>query len=189
MKQIYPTLLLWMGACVLTGGPVGAEEAPPAIQQLARTELVSLGTDPVIVAAVKAQNAKGISLERIQELDATWQKTAGVADFMRELMESECGQHLQQLQEKAGYYAEVFVMDKLGANVCMTNKTSDYWQGDEDKFRNSYKGGSGGVFVDEVRFDESSQTYLVQASVPVKDGDKVIGAITIGIDVDAFEGR
>jgi hypothetical protein len=35
-----------------------------------------------------------------------------------------------------------------------------------------------------VKFDDSPQGYPVQVSVPVKDGDSVIGAITFGIDVD-----
>ena len=64
-------------------------------------------------------------------------------------------------------------MDNQGANVAMTDKTSDYWQGDEAKFKKSYHNGKGTVFVDEVEFDDSSQAYLVQVSVPVKDGDKV----------------
>ena len=42
-------------------------------------------------------------------------------------------------------------------------------------------------FVDEVEFDDSSQSYLVQVSVPVKDGGKAIGAITFGIDVDKID--
>ena len=54
------------------------------------------------------------------------------------------------------------------------------------KFIKSYSGGKGAVFVDEVKFDNSTQAYLVQVSVPVKDGDKVIGAITFGINVDKF---
>jgi len=66
----------------------------------------------------------------------------------------------------------------------MTDKTSDYWQGDEAKFKKSYNGGSGAVFVDDVEFDDSAQAYLCQVSVPVKDGAEVIGAITIGVDVD-----
>jgi hypothetical protein len=68
----------------------------------------------------------------------------------------------------------------------MSDKTSDYWQGDEAKFIKSYSGGKGAVFVDEVKFDNSTQAYLVQVSVPVKDGDKAIGAITFGINVDKF---
>ena len=71
--------------------------------------------------------------------------------------------------------------------MAMTDKTSDYWQGDEAKFQKSYNGGSGAVFVDEVEFDDSAQAYLCQVSVPVKDGAEVIGAITIGIDVDKIQ--
>ena len=83
------------------------------------------------------------------------------------------------------YISVIFVMDNQGANVAMTDKTSDYWQGDEAKFKNSF--GKGSVFVDEVEFDDSTQAYLCQVSVPVTDGGAVIGAITFGIDVDRVE--
>jgi hypothetical protein len=75
-------------------------------------------------------------------------------------------------------------MDNQGANVCMTDKTSDYWQGDEAKFKNSYNGGKGSIFVDDVEFDDSAQMYVSQVSVPVIDDGKVIGAITFGVDVE-----
>lgn len=81
----------------------------------------------------------------------------------------------------------MFVMDNLGANVCMSDKTSDHWQGDEPKFTESYKGGQGAVHIGDVIFDDSTQAYLVQVSVPVTDGGTVIGAITIGVDVDKVE--
>jgi len=103
---------------------------------------------------------------------------------MKAIMDSECGKHLHEIQASAPYYTEIFVMENQGANVAMTDKTSDYWQGDEDKFRKSFAGGAGAIFVDEVKFDESTQTYQVQVSVPVMDGGKAIGAITFGIDVD-----
>lgn len=47
---------------------------------------------------------------------------------------------------KSPEYAEIFVMDNQGANVAMSDKTSDYWQGDEDKFVRSFAGGEGKVF-------------------------------------------
>jgi hypothetical protein len=117
-------------------------------------------------------------------MDKKWLATPGVVDYMQALMESECGQHLRQIQQSAPYYAEIFAMDNQGANVCMTDKTSDYWQGDEAKFTESYKGGTGAIHISDVKFDDSTQVYMVQVSVPVKDGDQVIGAITIGIDVE-----
>jgi hypothetical protein len=154
------------------------------VKDLADSTLAKLGTDPIIVAAVKAENAKGQTLDQIKSKDGKWKATAGIVDYMKALMDSDCGQHLRQIQDSEAYYAELFVMDNQGANVAMTDKTSDYWQGDEAKFKKSYNGGSGAVFVDDVEFDDSAQAYLCQVSVPVKDGSEVIGAITIGVDVD-----
>ncbi|MBN2125387.1 MAG: PDC sensor domain-containing protein [Deltaproteobacteria bacterium] len=160
------------------------EKAPQKVVDLATTSLAALGTDPVIVQAVKEENAKGKSLPQIQEMDKKWMATPGIADYMKALMESACGKRLREIQKGATYFAEIFVMDNQGANVAMTDKTSDYWQGDEAKFKESYKGGAGAVHISDVKFDDSSQAYLVQVSVPVKDGDAVIGAVTFGIDVD-----
>ncbi|WP_197466328.1 MULTISPECIES: hypothetical protein [unclassified Oleiphilus] len=80
-------------------------------------------------------------------------------------------------------------MDNQGANVAMTNKTSDYWQGDEAKWQESFKDGAGAVHIGDVEFDESAQAYLVQVSVPVMDGGTAIGAITIGINLDDLEAQ
>ena len=177
--------------CAITmfflGADVSAEPAPQVVIELANTKLAALGSDPVIVKAVKAENAKGKTLAAIQEKDKVWKETPGIADYMNEIMESECGRYLRDIQNSAPYYAEIFVMDNQGANVAMTDKTSDYWQGDEGKFKKSFNDGQGAVFVDEVEFDDSAQAYLVQVSVPVKDGGRVIGAITFGIDVDQIE--
>ncbi len=179
-------LAMVIGMFVVAGFAMvnAAEKAPQKVYDLANSTLAKVGTDPVIIKAVKAENAKGKTLDQIKATDAKWKATAGIADYMKAIMDSECGKHLQKIQNGASYYAEIFVMDNQGANVAMTDKTSDYWQGDEGKFKNSFKGGAGAVFVDEVEFDDSTQAYLVQVSVPVKDGGKVIGAITFGIDID-----
>lgn len=182
------SIFLIIGLILLVGSGIACagEKAPQGIVDLANSTLAKFGTDPTIVAAVKAENAKGKTLAQIQELDKKWMATPGIVDYMKALMENECGKNLRKIQSSAPYYAEIFVMDNLGANVAMSDKTTDYWQGDEDKFIKSYSGGRGAVFIDEVKFDNSTQAYLVQVSVPVKDGDKVIGAITFGINVDKF---
>jgi hypothetical protein len=167
----------------MTGGIALAEEAPQSVKDLS-VSLAEFGKDPIIVKAVNAQNAQRKSLSSIQEMDAKWKSTPGVVGFMKELMESECGRYLVTLRDTQQYFTEIFAMDNQGANVCLSDKTSDYWQGDEAKFKNSYNGGKGSVFVDEVEFDDSSQAYTSQISIPVLDGEKVIGAITFGIDVE-----
>lgn len=183
MKKIIWIMTIFMMVLSLASVAV-AEKAPQEVIDLAKSDLAAVGKDPVIVEAVKTQNARGISISEIKALDEKWKTTAGVADFMNALMESTCGKHLRSIQDSKPYMAEIFVMDDQGANVCMTDKTSDYWQGDEAKFKNSFAGGKGAVFVDDIEFDESTQTYVSQVSVPVIEDGRAIGAITFGVDVD-----
>jgi hypothetical protein len=181
-------IFILVGFFVLSSaGMAFAEKAPQKVIDLANGKLADLGSDAVIVSAVKAENAKNKTLAQIQEQDKKWKATPGIVEYMQAIMSSACGEHIKNIQNSAPFYAEIFVMDNQGANVAMTDKTSDYWQGDEAKFKKSFNGGQGGVFVDEVEFDDSAQAYLVQVSVPVKNGGKVIGAITFGIDVDKIE--
>lgn len=168
---------------VLAGIAIAAEKAPQKVVDLF-PKLAKYGTDPVIVEAVKAQNARGTSLEKIKEMDKAWMATPGVNDFMKSLMSNACAQKIKSIRASAPYYAEIFVMDSKGANVCMSDKTSDYWQGDEDKWTRSYNNGAGGSDISDVKFDDSTQAYLVQVSFPVKDGGKVIGAVTVGVNVE-----
>ena len=187
MKKTFALIAAGIFITAGAGMVCAAEKAPQKVVDLANSTLLNLGTDSVIVNAVKDENAKGKTLDQIKAMDEKWKAHAGIADYMQALMDSGCGKHLRKIQNGSPYYAEIFVMDNQGANVAMTDKTSDYWQGDEAKFTNSFNSGKGAVFVDDVEFDISTQAYLVQVSVPVKDGDKTIGAITIGVDVDKIE--
>lgn len=187
MKKSICLVLLAMVLCVWSQPVFAGEKASPKVVAFAKSKLAALGNDPIIIETVKLANAKGQSLNQIKQMDEKWKNTPGVADFMQAMMDSPCGKRLRELQKTASYYSEIFVMDNQGANVAMTDKTSDYWQGDEAKFQKSFNGGKGAVFVDEVEFDDSSQIYLVQVSVPVVDNGKVIGAVTFGIDVEQID--
>ncbi len=179
--------LICAAALSLAMMPAFAEDAPQSVKDLVPS-LQQWGKDQVLVQAVEAQNARKMTLKEIQDRDKVWMATEGVDDFMRGLMESPAAKELTKLAGSKPYCVEVFLMDNQGANVAMTNKTSDYWQGDEAKFTNAYNAGKGAVDIGKVKFDDSAQAYLVQVSVPVVDGESVVGALTVGINVDMVEG-
>jgi len=182
-KTFSATLIVAAMTFFATGG-FSAEKAPQKVVEFANSELIKIGTNPTIVSSVKAENGKGKTLEQIKKMDEKWRSTPGIDDSMKALMESDCGKYLREIQQKHAFLCEIFVMDNQGANVAMTDKTSDYWQGDEAKFKESFKGGTGAVHISDVEFDDSTQVYVVQVSVPVKDGEQVIGAITFGVNLD-----
>ncbi len=164
-----------------------AEEPHPGLLKLITNVVVKLGNDPVIVNAVKEKNAQNESMDTIKKTDAEWISAKTPTKFMNDLIGNECSQYLQKLTSMKAYYSEIFVMDENGALVGLSDFTSDYWQGDEEKFTASFAGGAGKIFIDEKKYDASTEQETVQVSVPVKDGDKTIGAITVGIVVDAIE--
>ncbi len=146
--------------------------------------LEKLGKDIRIIEAVREENNNRKTLEEIKKIDKEWRASETTEDYMTALMKNKCAQFLKTLQIHNTYFSEVFVMDNLGANVAMTDRTSDYWQGDEDKFVKSFDNGKGGIHRGEIEFDTSTKTFLVQVSIPVIDGNYAIGAITFGVDVN-----
>ncbi|MFH1397444.1 MAG: hypothetical protein ABIH27_02700 [Candidatus Omnitrophota bacterium] len=145
------------------------------------------GKDPKIVAFVKAKNASGETLGQVKEQDKIWIATPGLSAFMKSILENDCSKYLLELRKLTPAVGEFFLMDLNGALVGETNKTSDYWQGDEDKhIKTCQIGGQGATFIDKIKYDESSLKFSRQVSVPVIDPDtgNAIGAITVGVDLD-----
>jgi hypothetical protein len=70
-------------------------------------------------------------------------------------------------------------------NVAQATMTSDYWQGDEDKFTKSFGVGPDAIDISDVEQDESTQVFESQVSITVTDPatGTPIGSITAGIDV------
>jgi hypothetical protein len=151
-----------------------AKAAVPRIKKLA--------ADPVVIAAIKEQNAKKVSLAEIQKIDKVW--TDGDNKVSDDVSARPCSKKLQELLKKQPDLIEAFAMDDQGANVCMSDRTSDYWQGDEAKWQKSFNGGKGGVNFDERKFDSSAKAVIIQVSVPVTDQGKVIGALTVGVKAE-----
>ena len=180
-------MVLFVTVCMVLFGvaaPSYAEMAPQKVVDYANAKLAGLGHITLLIEAVQAENAKGKTLEEIQALDEEWKAEKGVAEFMKPFMEGACAESLQTITAADEAIFEIFMMDNQGANVCQTDKTGDYWQGDEAKFKESFADGKGMVFVDEVEYDDGLKANICQVSVPVMDGGQAIGAMTIGVLVD-----
>ncbi len=143
--------------------------------------LSKLVEHPIIINAVKERNSKNVLLSEIKVVDRKW-ISGGMQEFVNNLLNNPVSTFLRdEFLLKDDLYTEVFLCDKRGAVVGESPKTSDYWQGDEDKFVKCYNRGDGNVFIGDLEFDDSTQSYTVQISVPVKDNGKTIGVLVAGI--------
>lgn len=148
---------------------------------------------PLLIEAINKQNVDHAELTdtQIDALDKNWRKEAkhGGGSLIDGLVKSEASTYLVEKKKAAGeLVTEVFVMDNKGLNVAISDITSDYMQGDEAKWKKTFGQGAGQIFVDDVEFDDSSDTFQCQVSATVVDpaSGQPIGAVTFGINVDAL---
>jgi len=165
--------------------PIFGQSADSVQKTLAREpeKLRAWASDERLIAAVKQQNARGVSLAEIQRQDKAW-IAGGAADLVRRVTTGPCADQLRRFVASDPRYSETFVMDNQGALVCASQKTSDYWQGDEAKWIRVFQSPGHAPFVDRPKLDASTNTHLAQISLPMTDGGKIIGVITIGVLTD-----
>jgi len=186
-------------ACALTlmsfvgVGTVHANEYEAELKSFAEDVKGWIG-DPVVIDAVKMQNEKNASLGQadIDELDKQWRAETSAASqpMIDEVLGRDLSSFLKQKSEESeGLITEIFVMDNKGLNVGQSGITSDYWQGDEAKWQETYSAGKDAIHLGDVELDESTQTYQSQLSLPVVDAadGSVIGAVTVGINVELLQ--
>jgi hypothetical protein len=148
--------------------------------------------DPMIIAAIKGANAVSTSLtpNDILVLDGQWKAEVGTdSALIKGVAESPTSDALRALVlASEGKITEVILMDAQGLNVAISDVTSDYWQGDEDKHSLTYRVGPAAFHVSEIEFDESTQTFQAQVSFTVVDPatGMSIGAATIGLNAESF---
>ena len=191
---MHRTLIAATALVALTAFSATAQDAHVApVTDYIETNIKPWLSDPVLVDAVKAQNAQNANLAQadIDALDKKWR--AETEGSSKEMIDGVLGNALSQFlkakqQEAGGLITEVFVMDNKGLNVGQSDVTSDYWQGDEDKWSKTYGAGPDAIFIDGAEKDESTQMLQSQGSIAIKDpaSGEAIGAITVGINLDAL---
>lgn len=149
-------------------------------------EVKAIASLPDVVRAVKEQNAKKLSMDFIKNLDGKWIAANGEIPEAKAILGNPVSKLLLDLEKTKPYFKEMILTDNQGANVAMSNTTSDYWQGDEPKFVNTYAQGKGADFIARAKKDDSSGEVISQVSVPVMEGGAAIGTLTIGVRVNAL---
>jgi len=142
----------------------------------------AIARDSAIHAAVSASNASVESPELVRRRDELW--IANLREPLRQaIVQAPCSSRVREMVKDDPLVVEAFVMNDRGTLVCSMFETSDYWQGDESKWQQTFVGGKD-PFVEEPAFDASSGKYAIQVSVPIAEAGKRIGAVTLTLKLD-----
>jgi hypothetical protein len=133
-----------------------------------------------VVQAVATEEAAAQPMERVMAIDQAWQRGEDPGGLVTALQDNDCAKALQTLVNANPGYAEAFATDDRGVLVCASQRTSDYFQGDEEVWKRAFAEGAGAVFVSKVEHDASTSLDVVHISVPIRRAGKVVGVLVVG---------
>lgn len=147
--------------------------------------------DPRIIGTIEEFNEKNkhIAMSEIKRLDDQWIATEGIDGVVTELLNNEASFTLMEFQETHEGYPEIFITDAKGLIVALTNKTSDYYQADEDWWIKTYNDGQGMLSHGGIEYDESALAEAIAIYLPITDTDTkiVIGVMKVIVDITAIK--
>ncbi|MDA7948787.1 MAG: hypothetical protein MPJ78_15085 [Hyphomicrobiaceae bacterium] len=190
----------------LAAAPAKSDDKGPAIppdmnpNELISKELVSdLGKilrNEIVQLMVTAQNVRHASMSESQiiKLDKLWraERKADDKPLISATLSNPLSVYLLRMQARAGgLYSEIFIMDNKGLNVGQSSITSDYWQGDEAKYKKTFLVAPDAVFIDDPEWHKGTKTWRAQVNMTIagnKDG-KSIGAAVFEVNLTELKRR
>ncbi len=172
-------------AALLCCGVAYAGAITPAMQQKVdtyKTKATTLAADPALVKAVKEANAKGA----IPGMDnAKWESLAESDPVAAEMVNNAAGKLLTQwMNADAKGLNKLVLTGKHGQRFAFTSKPASYMSKDKPHFSESF---AGKVWqMKEAQPDPSTKVETVQITVPVKDGNEVIGVLLLSLTADSL---
>jgi hypothetical protein len=165
-------------------------QADDRIVKIAKSRVSQVVRAFGVITATIEQNEKHADYtpEKIARLDKQWVRERGWAEhpFIDRVLANETSKWLKEYKEKMrDSFSEVFVMDNKGMLVGTSDITSDYWQGDEAQWTETFLKGPKTFFVGEMAKDESSGVYAVKISMTLSDEEgNAIGAVTASLIIE-----
>ncbi|HDZ55796.1 MAG TPA: transporter substrate-binding domain-containing protein [Pseudomonas xinjiangensis] len=168
------------------------------LDELERTKLISLHADlfgnwpanPDVIASVVQQNKEhgGLTVERILQLDSQWRDERDATDqpLINKVLSHPLSARLMERQAALeGLVSEIIVTDRHGLNLAASEITTDFWQGDEAKFSDAFFARDSAVYLGDLVYDQSTQSYQAHVSSQIRDQQgNLIGIMIVGLDIE-----
>lgn len=120
---------------------------------------------------------------QIQEMETRWPALQKDSPELIQLLQNRLANDLLAFQQRQPLCAEIFVTDRAGRLIASTEKTSDYWQADEDWWQQAVQCRPGEAWLEGLHFDESSATFALDISLPIRTTDQqVVGVLKASLN-------
>ncbi len=118
------------------------------------------------------------------EMDKKWIAAGSGHPLIKDYTNNAIGNSMKAILDIRKNVAEIFVTDRMGGLVAASEKTTDFYQADEEWWQRAFNNGKGDLFIGNIDFDQSSSTWSILMAAPMKNKEgSVIGICKQSISV------
>lgn len=133
---------------------------------------------PRIIELLEESNQMFLNLDNRQEIidlrNDQWLQASNeqavllMSDWTDEQLSQSLVSVSEFYEEQYGYdlFPEVFITNKYGTNIAQSNRTSDYYQADEEWWNQAKEND---LFVSDASYDESAMMFSLSLCIAIKD--------------------
>lgn len=131
-----------------------------------------------LVARSNRDNAH-ISQANVVQMEREWQQTEGVSLFVVSLTTNDLSDRLKKVQKKNLAVKEILITDRRGLVIAATNKTSNFYYGNETWWQNIAEAKKIKGYFGEKTYDKKDGEYNIPLYLTILDSQKhtVIGVL------------
>jgi hypothetical protein len=176
--------ILIAAGLALAAAPLAFGQLDPAVQAKVDAQLKDIkawAADPAVVSAVKTVNATPPADVAGMTQDK-WKSLSVLDPIVRGYSKNATAEFLKT--KKDATVSEAFVSAADGTKVAFLSKPSNWSHKGKAKHDDPM---AGKTWQGAVEVDESTGLQQVQVAVPVLDGDKPIGSLTVGLSLSKLQ--
>ena len=135
-------------------------------------DVAVLARVPDVQAVAARENQRALNVEEVRALDRQWmsERVVPSTPIATQVMTNPAAQFFVGIVEHDPIYREIILTDRFGRLVAASNRTTDYYQADEEWWEEAFDDGvRGRVIVSDVVWDESARVFAIDIAVPVVD--------------------
>ncbi|MBN8732993.1 MAG: cache domain-containing protein [Acidobacteria bacterium] len=152
-----------------------------------------LASEPALVSAVKTANQTYTGMTddaiaaRMKRMDDVW-NTGQASAEVTAMLASPASRLLLRAHQLDPRVLRITVTDAKGGTVAATHKSMDFYQADEDYWKNIYSSGRGATSLTDVLYDDATHAHYIGVGVPILEPEtnRFIGTLDALVNVNSL---
>jgi len=119
------------------------------------------------------------------DIDKRWLAASDNDELIKEHTSGEVASSMRDIIFVRKVLAELFITDRFGGLVYAANRTSDFYQADENWWKIAYNEGRGSTYFGPFEYDKSAKKWGIAVAVPFRgQNNEIVGICKVFIQIE-----